>query len=315
MNIVVIDGYTLNPGDLSWQTIEALGTLTVYERTPVDQIVERCKTADIVLTNKVPFNKETLQALEHIQLISVTATGYNIIDTNTAKEKNITVCNVPDYGTDSVAQHTFALLLELVNGIGTNSSSVKQGDWVKCKDFAYSKTPLIELAGKTIGIVGFGNIGQQTARIARAFGMNVLYTGPNKKDTELGTYTDMDKLFTESDVVSLHCPLKPDNQQFVNKALLARMKRSAFIINTARGMLVHEQDLADALNAEQIAGAALDVLSVEPPKENNPLLSAKNTIITPHIAWMSKEARERIMSVTAKNIEAFMNKQPVNVVA
>lgn len=315
MNIVVIDGYTLNPGDLSWHTIEALGTLTVYERTPVDQIVERCKAADIVLTNKVPFSKETLQALEHLQLISVTATGYNIIDTNTAKEKNITVCNVPDYGTDSVAQHTFALLLELVNGIGTNSLSVKQGDWVKCQDFAYSKTPLIELAGKTIGIVGFGNIGQQTARIARAFGMKVLYTGPNKKDTDLGVYIDMDKLFSECDVVSLHCPLKPDNQQFVNKALLTKMKRSAFIINTARGMLVHEQDLADALNAEQIAGAALDVLSVEPPKENNPLLSAKNTIITPHIAWMSKEARERIMSVTTKNIKAFLDSQPVNVVA
>jgi len=315
MNIVVTDGYTLNPGDLNWQAIEAFGQLTVYERTPVDLLIERCKTADIILTNKVPFSKETIQALENIKLISITATGYNIIDTNATKEKGITVCNVPDYGTDSVAQHTFALLLELVNGVGINSFSVKQGDWVKCKDFAFSKTPLIELSGKTIGIVGFGNIGQQTARIAKAFGMKVLYTGPNKKDTDLGEYTDMQTLFVDSDFISLHCPLKPGNHQFVNKALLAKMKPSAFLINTARGQLIHEQDLADALNAGLIAGAALDVLSAEPPKESNPLLSAKNTVITPHNAWMSKEARQRIMSVTAKNIEAFVNKRPINVVA
>jgi len=314
MKIVVTDGYALNPGDLSWKSLEAIGNLQVYDRTPSSLVTERCLDADIILTNKVPLNKETIDKLRHAKLISVLATGYNIVDVAAAKEKGITVCNVPDYGTDSVAQHTFALILELVNATGANAASVANGEWVTSEDFAYSRKPLIELAGKTIGIVGFGNIGQQTARIARAFGMKVVYTGPRKKETDLGDYYPMEALFEHSDVISLHCPLKPENKEFVNSSLLSLMKPSAFIVNTARGQLINEQELADALNNGVIAGAALDVLSTEPPPANNPLLSAKNVIITPHNAWMSKEARERIMKITAENLKAFLNGKPIHVV-
>jgi glycerate dehydrogenase len=312
MNIVVIDGYTLNPGDLNWNAIEQYGTLTIYDRTLVADVVERCKDADIVLTNKVPFDWNAINNLPKLKLIGVTATGYNIIDITAAKEQGITVCNVPAYGTASVAQQTFALILELTNHTGIHAQSVAQGEWERSKDFAYTKAPLIELAGKTLGIVGLGNIGEQAARIATAFGMKVIYNTPFEKDTTIAQYADMKTLFAESDIVSLHCPLKPDNHQFVNQSLLQSMKPSAFLINTARGQLINEQDLADALNNGIIAGAGLDVLSAEPPSSNNPLLSAKNCIITPHIAWITKEARMRIMDVTVRNIEAFLEGRVVN---
>jgi glycerate dehydrogenase len=314
MKIVVTDGYTVNPGDTSWDSIAALGSLTIHDRTAPGELIERCKEAAIILTNKVVINKEALNQLPGLKMIGVLATGYNVVDVKAAREKNIAVCNVPAYGTDSVAQHTFALLLELTNRIGIHSTSVANGEWASAIDWSYSKTPLIELAGKTMGIVGFGNIGQQTARIAQALGMKVIYNGPNKKETTLGTFVDLQTLFRESDFISLHCPLTADNKEFVNKTLLAKMKKSTFIINTARGLLIQEQDLADALNNHIIAGAALDVLSTEPPAAGNPLLTAKNCIITPHNAWMTKEARERVLAITAKNIQAFIGGKPVNVV-
>lgn len=312
MKIVVTDGYTLNPGDLSWKQIENFGELRVYERTSVQQIEERCKDADIVLTNKVPLDKAVLDKLQKLKLISVLATGYNIVDIIAAKERGITVCNVPAYSTASAAQQTFTLLLELTNHTGLHAASVAKGEWVHSKDFSYTKAPLTELQDKTFGIIGLGNIGTKVAQIATAFGMKLIYHNPSKKDTTLATFTDMKTLFSKSDVVSLHCPLKPDNHQFVNRSLLQLMKPSAFLINTSRGQLIHEQDLADALNNNVIAGAGLDVLSSEPPSPDNPLLTAKNCIITPHIAWITKEARMRIMDVTAKNIKAFLNGNSMN---
>jgi glycerate dehydrogenase len=314
MKIVILEGYTVNPGDLSWESIAASGELTVYERTPEHLIVERCKKADIILTNKLSFNKETILALPHAKLICVLATGYNVIDIHTAREKNIIVCNIPAYGTASVAQHTFALLLELTNHVGIHAKSVAEGEWQRSEDWGYTKTPIIELADKIFGIIGFGNIGRQVALIAKSLGMKVIYYSPHKKETDIAEYADMKTLFAQSDFISLHCPLKNNNHQFVNKTLLHSMKPSAFLINTARGQLIHEQDLADALNQQRIAGAALDVLSVEPPNENNPLLSAKNCIITPHNAWISREARQRIIDISAKNIEAFLQGKPVHVV-
>lgn len=315
MNIIVADGYAVNPGDISWDSIASLGKLTVHDRTAPNELIERCKNADIILTNKVVINKEAFEQLPSLKMISVLATGYNVIDIKTAKEKNIPVCNVPGYGTASVAQHAFALLLELTNRVGLHATSVASGEWNTTTGWSYFKAPLMELAGKTMGIVGFGNIGQQTATIAAAFGMNVLYYGPNKKETTLAKYVELNTLFAESDVISLHCPQTNNNLQFVNKALLVKMKPSAFLINTSRGPLIQEQDLADALNEQKIAGAGLDVLSVEPPPTSNPLLSAKNCIITPHNAWMSKEARQRVLDVTANNIKAFLSGKPVNVVA
>jgi glycerate dehydrogenase len=314
MKIVATDGYTLNPGDLTWDPIRALGELIVYERTPVDLLPERCANADIVLTNKTPFSKETLAALPTLRFISVTATGYNIIDTAASKEQKILVSNVPAYGTDSVAQHVFALLLELTNHVGRNARETAAGKWQQSIDWSFTVAPVMELAGKTFGVVGFGHIGQQTARIAKAFGMKVIYHTPSKKDTDLGSSAGLDELFASSDVISLHCPLTATNQEFVNKELLSRMKSSALLINTARGQLINEQELADALNGGVIAGAGLDVLSKEPPPASNPLLTAKNCIITPHNAWISKEARERIMQVTTKNVETFIKGQAQNVV-
>lgn len=308
MKIVVTDGYTLNPGDLSWEGIEALGTLTVYDRTPASEVVNRCREATIVLTNKVAFNEEILHALPALKMIGVTATGYNVIDVKAARAKGIVVCNVPAYGTASVAQHTIALLLELTNQVGVHAASVAAGEWVNAKDWCYRKTNITELAGKTMGIVGWGNIGQQTGKIAAALDMHVVYYSPSKKNIEL------QELFKTSDYVSLHCPLTKDNAGFVNKELLHLMKPTACIINTARGQLINEQHLADALNSGHIAGAALDVLSAEPPPSTNPLLTAKNCIITPHNAWISKEARQRVMDITVQNVRAFLQQRPVNTV-
>jgi glycerate dehydrogenase len=314
MKIVVTDGYTLNPGDLSWQSVEAFGELIVYERSTENTLVERCAGADIILSNKTVFGKETINQLHKTKLISVLAAGYNVIDIKAAKEKGITVCNAPNYGTATVAQHTIALLLELTNHVGLHAASVANGEWVTAKDWCYGKVTIIELAGKTLGIVGFGNIGQRVAEIAATFGMKIIYYSANKKETKLADFVDIKTLFQQSDFISLHSPLKPDNHQFVNKEMLQLMKPSAFLINTARGQLINEQDLADALNNNRIAGAALDVLSTEPPDKNNPLLSARNCIITPHNAWMSKEARERILDITTKNIEAFLQGKLINVV-
>ena len=312
MKIVVIDSYTLNPGDLSWKEIADLGDTQFFDRTSKDELVARCSEADIVLTNKVAFPADVLAQLTKLKLINVTATGFNIIDIEAAKKQGIVVCNVPDYGTDSVAQHTFALILELMNRVGQHNDSVKKGDWVNSADFSYALTPLTELKDKTIGLIGFGSIGQKTAEIARAFGMNVLYHTPTAKNTPLGEYRSLESLFSESDIVSLHLPLKADNKEFVSKELLSLMKPGAVFINTARGQLVNEQDLADALNSKRIAGAGIDVLSAEPPQKENPLLSADNCIITPHNAWMSKEARGRIMRVSFENLKAFLSGTPVN---
>jgi glycerate dehydrogenase len=311
MKIVITDGYTLNPGDLKWDCIAACGDMIVYDRTSPGQFMERCADAEIILTNKVAIGKEAIEKCRNLKLISVLATGYNIIDIAAAKEKKIIVCNVPAYGTASVAQHSFALILELTNRVGHHSLSVARGDWQRSADWCYSLTPITELAGKTLGVVGFGNIGQQVARIGTAFGMEVIYYSLHHKETDLGTYADLPTLFASSDVVTLHCALK-DNYGFVNARLLELMKPSAFIINTARGQLIQEQDLANALNNGQIAGAGLDVLSTEPPAESNPLLSAKNCIITPHNAWISREARQRIMNITSENIIAFLKDNPIN---
>ena len=315
MKIIITDGYTVNPGDLSWSSIEAFGELMLYERTSPELIVERCKNADVILSNKTLVSKEAIEQLPLLKLICVTATGYNMIDTQAAKEKGITVCNAPAYGTTSVAQHTFALILELTNHVGLHDDSVAIGDWVKSVDWCYNKAPIMGLEGKTIGIVGFGNIGRQTARIADAFGMKVLYNSRQKKEgVSTAEYVSLEELFAASDIVSLHCPVTPLNNKFVNAGLLKLMKPSAMLVNTARGLLINEDDLAAALNSHIIAGAALDVLSSEPPSSNNPLLYAKNCIITPHNAWMSREARQRILDITTQNIRAFIDNKPVNVV-
>ena len=314
MKIVATDGYTLNPGDLSWDPIRALGELTLYDRTPPELIVERCHDAAIVLTNKTPFSRQTLAALPALQFIAVTATGHNVIDSAAAKEQKIGVSNVPAYGTDSVAQHVFSLLLELTNHVGRNAREVANGKWQRSADWCFTEAPVMELAGKTFGVVGFGHIGAQAARIANAFGMKVIYHSPGKKETTLATAVSLEELFAASDVITLHCPLTSTNQEFVNAAVLARMKPSALLINTARGQLINEQELADALNNGVIAGAGLDVLSKEPPTNGNPLLNAKNCIVTPHNAWISKEARIRIMQVTTANVEAFLKGAPQNVV-
>jgi glycerate dehydrogenase len=312
MNIVAIDGYTLNPGDLSWGKIKALGQLAMYDRTSADLIVDRCKDAHIVLTNKVPFTAATLEQLPQLKMIAVTATGYNIIDIKAAREKNIIVSNVPAYGTASVAQHVFALLLELSNHTGLNARSTAAGKWQQSADWCFTEAPVMELEDKTMGIVGYGNIGQRTGLIARAFGMKVIYYSPTSKPGTAGEPADLETLFSTSDVISLHCPLTPTNLEFVNAGLLKKMRPSAFLINTARGQLINEQDLADALNDGWLAGAGLDVLSKEPPPAANPLLTAKNCVITPHNAWISKEARTRIMEVTTANVKAFLEGQPIN---
>jgi glycerate dehydrogenase len=316
MRAVVTGDYMFNSGDVSWAGIEAIEALTLarYERTPPELLTERCGNADVVLVNKTPVSRQAIDSLPHLKLISVLATGYNMIDTKAAREKNIVVCNVPAYGTASVAQHTFALILELTNNVALHAASVAKGDWVNCEEWCYNIKPIAGLDGKIMGIIGFGNIGRQTATIATAFGMKVLYFSAHKKENTTAQYASLEELFAKSDIICLHCPLTVDNNQFVNKHLLRLMKPAAMLVNTSRGQLINENDLADVLNSGAIAGAALDVLSVEPPTINNPLLAAKNCIITPHNAWMSLEARQRILDVTAQNIRAFVDNKPVNVV-
>ena len=317
MEIVVLDGYTLNPGDLAWDEIKALGDLKVYDRTSSDQILDRIGNAEIVYTNKTPLTKEIFENAPNIKFVGVLATGYNVVDIEAAKENDIVVSNIPTYGTRSVAQMVFALLLELCHHVRLHSDAVKNGEWSRSEDFCFWKTPLIELADKVMGIVGLGRIGTQVAEIAASFGMRVLAmdakieAGQQRDGIEM---VEMDDLLKNADVVSLHCPLFPETQGIINKDSLAKMKDSAFLINTSRGPLVVEEDLTEALDNGVIAGAALDVLSVEPPEENNPLYKAKNCLITPHISWATKEARGRLMHIAATNLEAFIAGKPVNVV-
>jgi glycerate dehydrogenase len=286
----------------------------IYDRTAAGEVASRCREALVIVTNKTPVTRETIAAAKDLQVIVVTATGYNIVDVAAASERRIPVCNVPGYGTDSVAQHTFALLLELANHVGLNAGSVSRGDWSRSPDFSYSVKPIVEISGKTLGIVGFGRIGQKVGEIARAFGMKVIYQSNHVVPSAYAKPVPLGELFSVSDFVSLHCPLKPDNREFVNAALLSGMKPSACLINTARGQLIREPDLADALRNKRIAGAALDVLSTEPPPADHPLIGLGNCIITPHNAWLSLEARQRILKTTIDNVSRALHGQPANVV-
>jgi glycerate dehydrogenase len=316
MNIVILDGYTLNPGDLSWAPFEALGQVQVYDRTPVEEVFNRSKDAEIVLTNKTKLLSEVIKVLPKLQYIGELATGYDNINIKEAANRNIPVCNVPGYSTQSVAQLTWALILELVYKTGERSSEVHGGAWVKSKDFCYGHMGLFELQGKTLGLIGLGKIATAVANIGLAFGMKVIASvrNPEKYNIPGIDFVSRSECFHQADIISLHCPLTDDTRQMVNVNLLKTMKAGSFIINTARGALIHEQDLADALNNRQIAGAALDVLSEEPPPATNPLFEAKNCIITPHIAWATKEARERLLNESAKNIQGFLDGKPRNVV-
>jgi glycerate dehydrogenase len=317
MKITVLDGYCLNPGDLSWEALEALGKVAVYDRTRVDEVAARARGAEIVLTNKTPLPGYILQQLPDLRYIGVLATGYNIVDTEAANERGIVVTNIPTYGTASVAQFVFALLLELVHNVKLHAEAVRAGEWSHNPDWSFWKTPLVELAGKTMGIVGFGRIGRQTGRIADAFGMRVIandtYHG-DPPDWPEFRWAEVEELLRESDVVSLHSPLLPDTRGMINARSLALMKPWAFLINTSRGPLVDDRDLANALNQGRLAGAAVDVLSVEPPEEDNPLLSARNCLVTPHIAWATREARARLMQAAVGNITAFLAGKPSNVI-
>lgn len=317
--IVVLDGYTLNPGDLSWDELGELGDITVYDRTPADLVVERIGDAEIIFTNKTQITEDIMLQCPGIKYIGVLATGYNVVDVEAAKRRNIVVTNVPTYGTDAVSQFTIALLLELCHRIGAHSDSVKQGDWTKSEDFCYWNYPLIELSGKTMGIIGFGKIGQGTAKIAQALGMKILANNPNKiSDEHLSEnvkQVSLDELFADSDVISLHCPLFPETEGIINKDSISKMKDGVLIINDSRGPLIVEEDLRDALISGKVAAAAVDVVSTEPIEKDNPLLDAPNIIITPHIAWAPKEARQRLMDVCVDNLKAFLNGAAINVVS
>ena len=316
MKIVILDGYTENPGDLSWGGFEALGSLTVYDRTPENLIVERIGDADAVITNKTPISKATFDACPKIRYVGVLATGYNVVDVNTAKERGIVVTNIPTYGTASVAQFAIALLLEICHHTAHHSDAVFSGRWQNNADWCFWDYPLIELAGKTMGIIGFGRIGQNTGVIAKALGMKVLAfdSYPNDTGRAIADYVSLDELLAASDVVALHCPLFPETEGIVNKNTIAKMKDGVIILNNSRGPLVVEQDLADALNSGKVYAAGLDVVSSEPIRGDNPLLKAKNCIITPHISWAPKESRQRLMDIAVDNLKQFVNKTPVNVV-
>ena len=317
MKIVVLDGYCMNPGDLSWDALREFGEVVVYDRTPAADAVARAHGADAVLMNKTPLPADTLARLPQLKFIGVLATGYNVVDIEAARGQGIIITNVPTYGTASVAQFVFALLLELCHNVRLHADAVRAGEWSRNADWSFWKSPLVELEGKTMGVVGFGRIGRSVGRIADAMGMRVI-----ANDTYQGNlpayhgfrWAALDELLRESDVVSLHSPLLPETQGMIHADTLALMKPSAFLINTSRGPLVVDQDLADALNAGRLAGAGLDVLSVEPPAETNPLLSARNCLVTPHIAWATREARARLMDAVAGNISAWISGNPRNVI-
>lgn len=319
MKIVVLDGYAENPGDLSWDEIAALGTLTVYDRTSFTdeaEIIERIGDAEVVVTNKTPVSRRIIDSCPLMKLIAVIATGYNVVDCGRAKEKGVLVANVPSYGTAAVGQFAVALLLEICCRVGHHDRTVHEGKWENCSDWCYWDYPIIELAGKTMGIIGFGRIGRQTGRIARAMGMDVIaYDGsPTEEGRKIARYVQLDELLGRSDVIALHCPLLPDTKEIINRSSIAKMKDGVIIINNGRGPLVNERDLADALNCGKVYAAGVDVVSSEPIRSDNPLLMAKNCIITPHISWAAKESRQRIMDCTAENIRAYIEGRPINIV-
>lgn len=323
MKIVVLDGYVLNPGDISWAGFEEIGEVTVYDRSEPETVVERIGDAEVILTNKTVIDRGVIEKCHGLKYIGVNATGYNVVDVAAAKEAGIVVTNVPAYGTDAVAQFTFALMLELCNKVGLHSRSVASGDWIRTEDFSYNLAPLIDIKGKTLGIIGFGSIGSRVAQIAMAFGMNVLVNSRTEKPLPEVPYisgsriswADRETVLKEADIITLHCPLFPETERLINRESIAMMKDGAMLINTARGGLIAEQDLADALNSGKLAGAALDVVDKEPMAADNPLISAKNVIITPHIAWASVEARERLMGIAVENLKAYLAGNPCNVVS
>ena len=318
MKIVVLDGYTENPGDLSWEPLAAFGELKVYDRTPDEDavIIERIGDAQIVFTNKCPIRRAVIDACPDLRYISVLATGYNVVDVQYAAEKGIPVSNIPTYGTAAVGQFAIALLLEICQHVAHHSEAVHQGRWERSVDWCFWDYPLIELDGKTMGIIGFGKIGQTTGRIAKALGMRILATGSREtpEGRAIAEYVDLDTLLRESDVIALHCPLFPSTQGIINRETIVKMKDGVILINNSRGPLIVEQDLADALNVGKVAAAGLDVVSTEPIRGDNPLLQAKNCLITPHISWAPKEARGRIMDISAQNLEAFLSGRPIHVV-
>jgi glycerate dehydrogenase len=319
MKIVVLDGYTLNPGDLSWDGIRQYGDVEVHDRTDFDpdKVIETIGDAEIVFTNKTPLPKEVLDKATNLKYIGVLATGYNIVDIDAAKSNGVVVANIPNYGTTAVAQYTFALLLEMCHHVGSHSQSVKDGDWSKGSDFCYWNYPLVELAGKTIGIIGFGRIGQAVAKIAEVFGLKVLAFTISPDRSLQGAnlkFVELDQLLTQSDIISLHCPLFESTMGIINKDNIAKMKDGVMIINTSRGPLIVEDDLSEALNKGKVAGAAVDVVSSEPISPDNPLLKSKNCIITPHIAWAPVESRSRLMNIANDNLRAFIQGDPVNIV-
>lgn len=317
MKIVVLDGCAANSGDISWDSLAQYGELTVYDRTDDADVIARIGDAELITTNKTVIDRHAMESCPKLKYIGVLATGYNVVDLDAAKEHGIVVTNVPAYSTDAVAQFTFALLLELANQVGVHNSSVKDGGWVRSKDFSYSVMPTMELYGKTMGIIGYGSIGQRVADIAHAFGMKVLVSSRTEKKLPEGgwiRWVSREELFAEADVISIHCPLFPETKGMINRETIGLMKRTTLVINTARGGCIVEQDLADALNSGRIAGAAVDVVSQEPMKEDNPLLTAKNIIITPHIAWAPREVRQRLLQIAGDNMGAFLAGHPINVV-
>lgn len=318
MKIVNLDGYTVNPGDLSWEGIEKLGDYTVYDRTNSDQIADRAKGAEILVINKTVVSNEMLDFLSpELKFIALQSTGYNVVDVKYARNLGITVSNIPSYSSDAVAQLVFAFILQMTNKVNMHSDAVRNGEWCSCPDFCFWKSPLAELSGKTIGIIGFGTIGRRVAKIAEAFKMNILAYSPRPKSKGTLTnleFVDLDTLLENSDFISCHCPLTDETKGMINKDTISKMKKSAVFINTSRGSVVDEQALAEALNEERISGAGLDVLDKEPARNNNPLLTAKNCLITPHIAWASKETRARLMNILEDNIKAYINGKPQNAV-
>jgi len=317
MKIVILDGHAINPGDLSWDALRSLGSLEVFDRTPENAILARAREAEVLLTTRTPLSAQTLTQLTQLRYVGVMFTGYDAIDLKAARERNVLVTNVPIYGTASVAQLVFALLLELCHHVAVHSAATHAGEWSRSPDFSFWKTPLVELQDKTMGIVGFGRIGRHVAEIAVAMGKHVIAADAGRRDAPTWPgfrWCDVDELMSAADVVSLHCPLLPETRGMINAASLSKMKPGSFLINTSRGPLVIEQDLADALNSGHLAGAAVDVLSSEPPSPDNPLLHTKACIVTPHIAWATKEARTRLIETVVANLRAFLEGRPVNVV-
>lgn len=316
MKIVVLDGYTLNPGDISWEGLEAFGEVKVYDRTKEEEIIERIGDAQAVYTNKTPITRKVLEACPQIRFIGVLATGYNVVDIEAAKEGGIPVSNIPTYGTDAVGQFAIALLLEICHHIGHHSQAVRDGKWSRSADWCFWDYPLIELAGKTMGIIGFGRIGQSTGRIAKALGMQVIANDAFESEAgrEIATYVDRETLLRESDVIALHCPLFPETKGIINKENIQKMKDGVILLNNSRGPLIVEEDLAAALESGKVYAAGLDVVSTEPIREDNVLLKAKNCFITPHISWAPRESRQRLMDIAVENLKAFKNGTPQNVV-